>query len=177
MYTDTEGGKTKNPFKPSESNPYILLITATAAFLSIVAISLIDKNFSDPYLIASFGATAVLIYGAPKAPFSQPKNVFFGHLFSAIIGVGIACIFDGLDLYAEYYPIAIALAVALAIVVMMVTGTIHPPGGATTLTCVLNGYFGAEFIFRPVMLGVILMMVIAYGANYLKSRVEQKNDD
>ena len=163
----------ENPFKPSESNPYILMITGAAAFLSLVVIAYIDKSYSDPYLIASFGATAVLIYGAPKAPFSQPKNVFFGHLFSAIIGVGIACIFDCLDLYSEYYPIAIGLAVGLAIVVMMVTGTIHPPGGATALTCVLNGYFGAEFIFRPVMLGVILMMVIAYGANYLKSKCEK----
>ena len=151
------------------------MVTAVSAFFSIAVISLIDKNFGDPYLIASFGATAVLIYGAPKAPFSQPKNVFFGHLLSAIVGVSIACIFDGLGLYADHYPVAIALAVSLAIVVMMVTGTIHPPGGATALTCVLNGYFGAEFIVRPVMLGVILMMVIAYGANHLKSRVEEKN--
>ena len=157
-----------NPFKPSESNPYILLITGFAAFLSILVISIIDQRFDDPYLVASFGATAVLIYGAPKAPFSQPKNVFFGHLFSAIIGVSIACIFDAFGLYADHYPIAIALAVSLAIIVMMVTGTIHPPGGATALTCVLNGYFGWEFIFRPIMLGVILMMVIAYGANYLR---------
>ena len=164
-----------NLFKPSESNPYILLITGFAAFLSILVISVIDQRFDDPYLVASFGATAVLIYGAPKAPFSQPKNVFFGHLFSAVIGVSIACIFDAFGLYADHYPVAIALAVSLAIIVMMVTGTIHPPGGATALTCVLNGYFGWEFIFRPIMLGVILMMVIAYGANYLKSRCERKD--
>ncbi len=165
----------ENPFRPSESDPRILLITGIAAFLSLIIIALIDQRFDDPYLIASFGATAVLIYGAPKAPFSQPKNVFFGHLFSAVIGVGVACIFDGLGIYADHYPIAIALAVALAIVVMMVTGTIHPPGGATALTCVLNGYFGAEFIFRPVMLGVVLMMIVAYGANYLKSKCKNES--
>ena len=165
----------ENPFRPSESNPYILLITGFAAFLSIGAIALIDQRFDDPYLIASFGATAVLIYGAPKAPFSQPKNVFFGHLFSAVIGVSIAWIFNVLGLYADHYPMAIALAVAAAIIVMMVTGTIHPPGGATALTCVLNGYFAVEYIFRPVMLGVVLMMAIAYGANYLKSKVENCN--
>lgn len=165
----------ENPFRPSESNPYILLITGFAAFLSIGAIAVIDQRFDDPYLIASFGATAVLIYGAPKAPFSQPKNVFFGHLFSAVIGVSIAWIFNVLGLYADHYPMAIALAVAAAIIVMMVTGTIHPPGGATALTCVLNGYFAAEYIFRPVMLGVVLMMAIAYGANYLKSKVENCN--
>ena len=167
----------ENPFKPSESDPRILLITGIAAFLSLVIIALIDQKYDDPYLIASFGATAVLIYGAPKAPFSQPKNVFFGHLFSAIIGVSVSCIFDYLGLYAEYYPIAIGLAVGLAIVVMMVSGTIHPPGGATALTCVLNGFFGAEYIIRPVMLGVLLMMVIAYGANYLRKKCEKTVDD
>ena len=163
----------ENPFRPSEKDPRILLITGTAAFLSLLIIAFIDQKYNDPYLIASFGATAVLIYGAPKAPFSQPKNVFFGHLFSAIIGVAVACIFDGLGIYSDYYPVAIGLAVALAIIVMMVTGTIHPPGGATALTCVLNGFFGAEYIFRPVMLGVILMMAIAYGANYLRSKCEK----
>ena len=166
----------ENPFKPSETDPRILVITGLAAFVSLVIIAFIDKGYSDPYLIASFGATAVLIYGAPKAPFSKPKNVFFGHLFSAIIGVAIACIFDGLGIYTDYYPIAIALAVAVAIVVMMLTGTIHPPGGATALTCVLNGFFGWEFIFRPVMLGVILMMVVAYGANYLKAKCEETEE-
>ena len=164
----------ENPFKPSETDPRILVITGLAAFISLMIIAFIDKGFSDPYLIASFGATAVLIYGAPKAPFSKPKNVFFGHLFSAIIGVAIACIFDALGIYADYYPIAIGLAVSLAIVTMMLTGTIHPPGGATALTCVLNGFFGWEFIFRPVMLGVILMMAVAYGANYLRSKCEKK---
>ncbi|MBQ6548056.1 MAG: HPP family protein, partial [Candidatus Methanomethylophilaceae archaeon] len=87
------------------------------------------------------------------------------------------CIFDALGIYADYYPIAIGLAVGLAIIVMMVTGTIHPPGGATALTCVLNGYFGAELIFRPVMLGVVLMMIVAYGANYLKSKCEKSVKD
>ena len=163
----------ENPFKPSETDTRVLAISGIAAFLSLLIIACIDQRYDDPYLIASFGATAVLIYGAPKAPFSQPKNVFFGHLFSAITGITIACIFDAFGIYADHYPVAIALAVAIAIIVMMVTGTIHPPGGATALTCVLNGYFGWQFIFRPVMLGVILMMIIAYGANYLKSKCEK----
>ena len=166
----------ENPFKPSETNPYILLITGAAAFVSLLVIALIDQRYENPYLIASFGATAVLIYGAPKAPFSKPKNVFFGHLFSAIIGIGVACSFDALGLYTDYYPVAIALAVGLAIVAMMVTGTVHPPGGATALTCVLNGYFSIEYVFRPVMMGVVLMMCIAYCANCLRSKVEDDSE-
>ncbi len=165
-----------NPFRPSESDPRILLITGVAAFLSLFVIAMIDKSYSDPYLIASFGATAVLIYGAPKAPFSQPKNVFFGHLFSAVIGVTVACIFDATGLYAEYCPVAIGIAVAASIIAMMLTGTVHPPGGATALTCVLNGFFGFEYVLRPVMLGVVLMMAIAYCANHAKSRCAETKE-
>ena len=162
-----------NPFKPSESNPYILLITGFAAVLSILVISIIDQRFDDPYLVASFGATAVLIYGAPKAPFSRTKNVFFGHLFSALIGVAVAWTFDELGLYDELKWFAVGLGVMLAIVVMLLTDTTHPPGGATALACVYSGYFGLEYVFRPFMFGICIMLVIAFIANRLKARFEE----
>jgi CBS-domain-containing membrane protein len=98
--------------------------------------------------------------------------VFFGHLFSALIGVSIAILFDALDLYGDYWWFAAGLAVSLAITAMVLTGTVHPPGGATALTCVVSGFFGPEYIIRPVMLGVVLMMGIAYLANTLKARCE-----
>ena len=165
----------ENPFKPAEKDMRIVLITAVSSLLAIAVIALLDHKFEDPYLVASFGATAVLIYGAPKAPFSQPKNVFFGHLFSAIIGVSIAMAFDALDLFGDYWWFAAGLAVCLAITAMVLTGTVHPPGGATALTCVVSGFFGPIYIVRPIMLGVVLMMAIAYAANILKARCEDKN--
>ena len=160
----------ENPFKPTEKDWRIIVITAVAALLSISVIALIDSQYHDPYLIASFGATAVLIYGAPKAPFSRPKNVFFGHLFSAVVGVTIAMVFDFTGLYTDWWWFATGLAVSLAITVMILTDTVHPPGGATALTCVINGFFGPVYIIRPVMLGVVIMMAIAYAANILKDR-------
>ncbi len=162
----------ENPFKPAETDMRIVLITAVASLLSIAVIAFIDNEFSDPYLVASFGATAVLIYGAPKAPFSQPKNVFFGHLFSAIIGVAVAVVFDAAGIYDEWWWLAAGIAVSLAITAMVLTGTIHPPGGATALSCVISGFFGPEYIVRPVMIGIVLMMIIAYAANMLKARCE-----
>jgi len=162
----------ENPFKPVEKDMRIVLITAVSSLLAIAVIALLDHEFENPYLVASFGATAVLIYGAPKAPFSQPKNVFFGHLFSAIIGVAIAMVFDAAGIYSDYWWLAAGLAVSFAITAMILTGTVHPPGGATALTCVVSGFFGPEFIVRPVMLGVVLMMMIAYAANIMKSKCE-----
>ena len=112
----------KNPFTPTEKDPRILAITAVSIFVSLVVVAWMDNNFNDPYLIASFGATAVLIYGAPKAPFSKPKNVFFGHLFSAIIGVTVAWCFGTTGLFDEFKWIAIPLAVMLAIITISARG-------------------------------------------------------
>ncbi len=85
------------------------------------------------FLVASFGASAVLIYGVPQAEFSQPRNLLGGHLISALIGVSVC----------KYLPTDItllaALTVSLSIVAMHVTRTLHPPGGATALIAVIGG--------------------------------------
>ena len=162
------------PFKPKDKvNWPVLAITAASIFISIGLLSYMDQNLDNIYVITSFGATAVLIYGAPKAPFSRTKNVFFGHLFSALIGVAVAWTFDELGLYDELKWFAVGLGVMLAIMVMLLTDTTHPPGGATALACVYSGYFGLEYVFRPFMFGICIMLVIAFIANRLKARFEE----
>ncbi len=161
----------KNPFRPAEYyNTACIIITWSFAFIAIACVAALDHLYDDPYLIASFGATAVLIYGAPKAAFSQPKNVFFGHLFSAVIGISIALVFEQAGLLQEYVWTAAGIAVSTAIIAMMLTGTIHPPGGATALTCVISGFTSFIYVVRPVMLGVVILMIAAYCADYLKER-------
>lgn len=163
----------RNPFRPGTPvNRPVLLITAVSIFAGIALPAYLDHMSDDPYLIASFGATAVLIYGAPKAPFSKPKNVFFGHLFSALIGVAIGWTFFSLGLYDDFKWVAAALAVTAAICTMILTDTVHPPGGATALACVMSGFFGLEFVVRPFMLGICYMMLVAYAANRFKARYE-----
>ena len=163
----------ENPFKPKEKvNWPVLAITAASIFISIGLLSFMDQNLDDIYVITSFGATAVLIYGAPKAPFSRTKNVFFGHLFSALIGVAVAWTFRELGIYDDLLWLAVGLGVTLAIVVMLLTETTHPPGGATALACVYSGFFGLEYVFRPFMLGICIMLAIAFVANKLKAKFE-----
>lgn len=164
----------ENPFKPSEKyQTSTLIITLVFAFLGIAIFAYLDGVSENPYLIASFGATAVLIYGAPKAAFSKPKNVFFGHLFSALIGITIVIVSEMLGIGSDMKWVLAGLAVSVSIVFMMVTGTIHPPGGATALTCVLSGFSSYIYVIRPVMIGVVTMMALAYCANYLHTRFKK----
>ena len=155
--------------KCSERKDVLVLSSIVmASFSSIGLLASLDQISDNPYLIASFGATAVLIYGVPDAPFSKPRNVLFGHLLSAIIGVTVSFTFEQCGCMDELRWLACAISVSSAIVMMAVTDTIHPPGGATALTCVMSGFTTLEFVIRPIMLGVVLMMVIAYIMNALR---------
>ena len=120
-------------------------------------------------LIGSFGASAVLVYGAIKSPLAQPRNLIGGHVFSGLAGV--ACY----QLFGNAVWLAAAMAVSLAIVVMIVTKTLHPPGGATALIAVIGGTkihnLGFLYAFIPAGTGAIVLLIIALLVNNLsKSR-------
>ena len=120
-------------------------------------------------LIGSFGASAVLVYGAIKSPLAQPRNLIGGHVFSGLAGV--ACY----QLFGNAVWLAAAMAVSLAIVVMLVTKTLHPPGGATALIAVIGGTkihnLGFLYAFIPAGTGAIVLLIIALLVNNLsKSR-------
>lgn len=80
-----------------------------------------------PSLIASFAASAVLVYGAYLSPLAQPKNLILGHLTGAIIGVTIKQIFMYAN--ADLLWLQSSLAVSLSIFVMEIIHAMHPPGG------------------------------------------------
>jgi CBS-domain-containing membrane protein len=118
-------------------------------------------------LIGSFGASAVLLYGAPRAPFSRPRNLIGGHLVSALVGV--ACF----RFLPDVLVLQEAAAVATAIALMMATRTLHPPGGATALIAVIGPdavhELGWAYVF-PVLVGAVLMMLVAVISNNLFER-------
>ncbi len=97
------------------------------------------------FLIGSFGASAVLIFGAPRSPLAQPRNLIGGHLVSAICGCTVRIAIDRFE-----HSTACALAVALAIVAMQLTETTHPPGGATALIAVTTRHLQNHFFLVPV---------------------------
>lgn len=145
-----------------------LLITALGSFIGIGILAFLSVEQGYPLLIASFGATAVLIYAIPESPLARPKNVFFGHLISALVGVACSIL-----LGHTWYSMAIA--VTLAIVLMTVTGTLHPPGGATALICVMYSV-SPDFILAPLMVGVVAMIVVAYCMNRTRRYLDERKE-
>lgn len=137
------------------------------SFLGISAVGLIHYNFLDStalvMIIGSFGASAVLIYGAIRSPLAQPRNLIGGHVFSAVIGV------TAFQLVGGQLWLASALAVSTAIALMHLTKTLHPPGGATALIAVIGGdavhQLGYLYVLVPAGLGAVVMLIIALLVN------------
>lgn len=144
-----------------------ILWTWIGSFFGILAISyfhldiLGDTDLS--LIIGSFGASAVLIYGAINSPLAQPRNLIGGHLLSAVVGVSVY------KLFPEYIIFASALAVSLSILVMQITLTLHPPGGATALIAVIGSPnihdLGYMYILVPVLSGCFILFIIAIIVN------------
>jgi len=148
------------------------LITAlVGGFSGIAVAAYLSLNYHVALLVPSFGATAVLLYAASHVPMAQPKNVLGGHLVSAVVGVTVYRML-GLSWWS------LALGVSLAIVAMMVTDTLHPPGGATAFAAVFTEQ-NFSFVYKPVAIGVVILIVIAVilqRASGQKVRCSLKND-
>lgn len=141
------------------------------SFLGIGAVAGLHYYFFEGtdflLIIGSFGASAVLLYGAIKSPLAQPRNLLGGHIISALIGVSM------MKLFGLFPELAAALAVSLSIVVMHATKTLHPPGGATALIAVISGpkvqQLGYFYVVMPVAAGALIMLVVALLVNNLAS--------
>ncbi len=139
------------------------------AFLGIAAVAGLHYGWLAGQglvmIIGSFGASAVLIYGAINSPLAQPRNLVGGHLISALIGVACS------QLLPEQPGLASALAVAGAIAAMQLSGTLHPPGGATALIAVIGGEeihaLGFLYVLIPAASGALVMLAIALLVNNL----------
>jgi CBS domain-containing membrane protein len=143
------------------------LWTFVGAFLGIGLIGFIQsKQFTQNdtvFLIGSFGATAVLIFGATNSPLAQPRNLLGGHFISAIVGV------TAYKLFPDHMWLSSSLAVASAIVLMQITKTMHPPGGATALIANIGSEkikaLGYGYVLSPVMSGIVILFIIALLVN------------
>lgn len=144
------------------------LISTVGGFLGIFVMLIISYWLLDPevalYIVPSMGASAVLLFAAPHAPFSQPWNVIAGHVFSALIGV--ACWH-----YIPNYTVAASASVGLAIGVMVITRSIHPPGGATALAAIIGSEklhdLGYSYVSQPILLNAVTILLVAVIFNCL----------
>ena len=129
------------------------LIAGLFSAITIGALTLLTyKTEFGIFLIASFGSTMVLLYGYPESPFAQPKNIFFGHLLTASVGV-IFVNFIPLPFYLSI-PIAVGIAVGL----MIFFNVTHPPAGGNPII-VLMGSASYNYLLNPVIFGSIILIL------------------
>lgn len=125
------------------------------AFLQSQELSEIENVF----LIGSFGASSVLIYGAVNSPLAQPRNLIGGHFLSALVGVTV------FKFLPDILWLNASIAVVSSIVVMQITKTMHPPGGATALIAVLPSEkiqeLGYWYALSPVLSGAVILLIVA----------------
>lgn len=130
--------------------------------------SLSRQEWQLPLLIGSFGASAVLAFGAPQSPLAQPRNLVGGHIVSALVGVSCRM------LWPEQTILAACLAVSTAIALMHAGRTLHPPGGATALIAVIGGEsihaLGYWHVLLPCATGALCMPAVALITNNIASR-------
>ena len=107
-----------------------------AGLFSIITIGVLTlltyKTELGVFLIASFGSSMVVLYGYPESPFAQPKNIFFGHLLTSIVGI-IFLFFTALPTF-----IVIPLAVGLGVSLMILFKVPHPPAGGNPIIIIIG---------------------------------------
>lgn len=141
-------------------NFVMALLAGLGAFVAIGLLSFFDAAMSDvALLMAPFGATAVLVFGVPDSPLAQAKNVIFGHMITAIVGIVFAQ-------YVGVTPLTLALATGVAVSAMLLSKTTHPPAGANPLLIMLSGQ-SWTFLFTPVLLGATLIVLVGKGMQLL----------
>ncbi|WP_435087694.1 HPP family protein [Candidatus Pelagibacter bacterium nBUS_27] len=136
----------------------ILQKALIAGFFSAFTIGVLTvltyKSTLGYFLAGSFGSSMVLLYGFPESPFAQPKNVFFGHLITALVGI----------IFVNYIPlpiyINIALAVGAGIFFMILLNVVHPPAGGNPIIVII-GSVSYEYLISPIIFGCILILLLA----------------
>ena len=133
-----------------------IIKSSLAAFCSFITIGVLTvltyKTELGIFLIASFGSSMVVLYGYPESPFAQPKNIFFGHLLTSLVGM--------ICLYTLPLPsfILIPLAVGLGVGFMILFNVTHPPAGGNPVIIIL-GSVSFDYLFSPIITGTIIILL------------------
>lgn len=151
-------GKGRSPLKVNSKDAFTGLI---GGFLTIFTLVILTNMTSTAWLMAPFGASCVLAFGAWNAPLSQPRNIIGGHLVSTLVGLICFHLFGN-------EPWVIGLAVGLSIALMMMTKTTHPPAGADPLVVILGAYTWS-YLVSPVLIGTLIIVFFALIINNFRS--------
>lgn len=139
-----------HPTPPRPNLPYIFA-TWVCSMLAISALYAMSYYSGSILVMAPFGATCVLVFGAPDSPLAQPRNVVAGHVIAATISVALV------QMFGDSWWV-VALGVGTVIAVMQLTRTLHPPAGADPLV-IITTHASWDFIFIPVLVGAIILVL------------------
>ena len=135
-----------------------------AAFFSIITIGALTiltyKTELGVFLIASFGSSMVLLFGYPESPFAQPKNIFFGHLLTSLVGMFFLYLIP-LPLY-----IIIPISVGFGVGLMSLLNVTHPPAGANPIIIIM-GSVSIDYIINPIIIGTGIILIFGVVLNRL----------
>ena len=131
-----------------------LLAGIFSAFTIGVLTILTYKSALGLFIAGSFGSSMVLLFGFPESPFAQPKNVFFGHLVTALVGV-VFVTFVPLPIFVN-----IALAVGVGIFFMILFNIVHPPAGGNPIMVII-GSASYDYLINPIIFGCIIILLLA----------------
>ena len=137
------------------------ILAGLFSFITIGALTILTyKTDYGVFLIASFGSSMVLLYGYPESPFAQPKNVFFGHLLTSVVGIFF------LNLIPLPIYLTIPLAVGSGVALMILFNVTHPPAGGNPIIVII-GSVSIDYLLNPIITGSIIILIFAIVLNRL----------
>ena len=142
----------------------IIIKGLIAGFFSTITIAALTfltyKTQYGIFLIASFGSSMVLLYGYPESPFAQPKNIFFGHLVTSVVGI-LVLFYIPLPIY-----ITIPVAVGAGVGLMIILNVTHPPAGGNPIIVII-GSVSLDYLINPIITGTIIILIFGIILNRL----------
>nr|WP_265289869.1 HPP family protein [Verminephrobacter eiseniae] len=133
-------------------------------FLALTSIGVLALSTGGAWMLGSFGASCVLLFGFPDVPFSRPRNVIGGHLLSSAVGLLF------LYLLGPHWW-AMAVAGACAVMLMMATDTVHPPAGSNPVIIFLLQP-GWDFLILPTLAGACVLVLISRVYRAVQTRLK-----
>ena len=136
--------------------------------------SFLSDSIYGLWFAASFGSTVVLVFGYPDNEFAQPKNVLFGHLTCAFVGILFVTLFN-ISQDRTIFFLILGIAVGISVMIMMAFKITHPPAGGNTIV-VIMAQESFQFLIFPILVGTVTIIIggIIYNRLILKKKYPVK---
>ena len=142
--------KINKKLEPVVSGLSAATVIGILAFLTL-------RTTSGLWLMFSFGATVFIVFVLYNLETAQPKNIFFGHLVSVLVGI----IFNET---IGFSFLTLGLSVGFAVTLMVYLKVMHPPAASNPLV-VLFSDVSFEYILFPVILGSLVIIIMSIFIN------------